>query len=99
MINAHKMTFDVAFTSVLKRAIKTLYLIQDGCDLHWIPAGRQFEFHDLVFWQGKEHGQSFQDVASRIDTVVFGPHASAAFPTELKPFISASLTRRKQFLE
>ena len=48
---------------------------------------------------GKEHGQSFKDVASRIDTVVFGPHASAAFPTELKPFISASLSRRKQFLE
>ncbi|CAE7353851.1 unnamed protein product [Symbiodinium natans] len=66
-------------------------------DLHWIPAGRQFRFEDLVFWQGKESGKKFQDVAEHIDTVVLGPHASAAFPEELKPFISTSLSRRKQY--
>jgi 2,3-bisphosphoglycerate-dependent phosphoglycerate mutase len=30
-------TFDVAYTSVLKRAIRTLWLIQDEMDLMWIP--------------------------------------------------------------
>jgi 2,3-bisphosphoglycerate-dependent phosphoglycerate mutase len=30
-------TFDVAYTSVLKRAIRTLWIIQDEMDLMWIP--------------------------------------------------------------
>ncbi len=30
-------TFDVAFTSVLKRAIRTLWMVQDQMDLMWIP--------------------------------------------------------------
>jgi 2,3-bisphosphoglycerate-dependent phosphoglycerate mutase len=30
-------TFDVAYTSVLKRAIRTLWIIQDELDLLWIP--------------------------------------------------------------
>ncbi|CAK0897503.1 unnamed protein product, partial [Prorocentrum cordatum] len=69
----------------------------DAGELHWIPLGRQFLFDDLVHWQGKERGLKFEDVASRIDTVVLGPHASAAFPEELKPFVSQSLSRRKQY--
>eukprot|EP00927_Polykrikos_kofoidii_P068688 TRINITY_DN64018_c0_g1_i1.p1 TRINITY_DN64018_c0_g1~~TRINITY_DN64018_c0_g1_i1.p1 ORF type:complete len:392 (+),score=59.80 TRINITY_DN64018_c0_g1_i1:106-1176(+) len=51
----------------------------------------------MVFWQGKGCGRSFEEVASDIDTVVSGPHASAAFPAELRPFISERLTRRKQY--
>ncbi|CAE8688608.1 unnamed protein product, partial [Polarella glacialis] len=39
----------------------------------------------------------FEDVARRFDTIVLGPHASAAFPEELRPFINADLSRRKQF--
>ncbi|MCX7828575.1 MAG: 2,3-diphosphoglycerate-dependent phosphoglycerate mutase [Thermanaerothrix sp.] len=31
-------TFDLAYTSVLKRAIRTLWLIQEEMDLMWIPA-------------------------------------------------------------
>src|SRR5208337_4361136 len=30
-------TFDVAYTSVLKRAIHTLWIVLDGLDLAWIP--------------------------------------------------------------
>ena len=30
-------TFDVAYTSVLKRAIKTLWHVQEQMDLMWIP--------------------------------------------------------------
>jgi 2,3-bisphosphoglycerate-dependent phosphoglycerate mutase len=30
-------TFDVAYTSVLKRAIRTLWLVQEEMDLMWIP--------------------------------------------------------------
>jgi len=30
-------TFDLAFTSVLKRAIRTLWFVEDAMDLMWIP--------------------------------------------------------------
>ena len=32
--------FDIAFTSVLKLAIRTLWFILDEMDLMWIPVGR-----------------------------------------------------------
>ncbi|PIQ97195.1 MAG: phosphoglyceromutase, partial [Nitrospinae bacterium CG11_big_fil_rev_8_21_14_0_20_56_8] len=32
--------FDVAYTSVLKRAIRTLWLVLDEMDLMWIPVHR-----------------------------------------------------------
>lgn len=32
--------FDIAYTSVLKRAIRTLWLVQDELDLMWIPVVR-----------------------------------------------------------
>ncbi|XP_076466369.1 2,3-bisphosphoglycerate-dependent phosphoglycerate mutase-like [Babylonia areolata] len=38
--------FDVAFTSVLKRAIKTLYLVQEGCDRHWVPVYRHWRLNE-----------------------------------------------------
>jgi len=33
-------TFDVAYTSVLKRAIRTLWIVLDEMDLMWIPVHR-----------------------------------------------------------
>ena len=33
-------SFDVAYTSVLKRAIRTLWLALDDMDLMWIPVDR-----------------------------------------------------------
>lgn len=41
--------FDVAYTSVLKRAIKTLFLIQDGMDLHWIPVHRHWRLNERMY--------------------------------------------------
>jgi len=37
ILKEQKYTFDVAFTSVLKRAIRTLWLVQEEMDLMWIP--------------------------------------------------------------
>lgn len=39
-------TFDVAFTSVLKRAIRTLWIIQDELDLMWIPVTRSWRLNE-----------------------------------------------------
>jgi 2,3-bisphosphoglycerate-dependent phosphoglycerate mutase len=39
-------TFDVAFTSVLKRAIRTLWIILDEMDLMWIPVHRSWRLNE-----------------------------------------------------
>ena len=39
-------TFDLAFTSVLKRAIRTLWIIMDEMDLMWIPVRRSWRLNE-----------------------------------------------------
>ena len=39
-------TFDIAYTSVLKRAIRTLWLTLDGLDLMWIPVIRDWRLNE-----------------------------------------------------
>jgi len=39
-------TFDVAYTSVLKRAIRTLWTILDEMDLMWIPVHRSWRLNE-----------------------------------------------------
>jgi 2,3-bisphosphoglycerate-dependent phosphoglycerate mutase len=39
-------TFDVAFTSVLKRAIRTLWIILDDMDLMWIPVHHSWRLNE-----------------------------------------------------
>jgi 2,3-bisphosphoglycerate-dependent phosphoglycerate mutase len=39
-------SFDVAFTSVLKRAIRTLWLVLDEMDLMWIPVHRSWRLNE-----------------------------------------------------
>ena len=39
-------TFDVAFTSVLKRAIRTLWIVLDGMDLMWVPVHRSWRLNE-----------------------------------------------------
>ena len=42
-------TFDLAYTSVLKRAIKTLFFIQEELDLHWIPVTRSWRLNERMY--------------------------------------------------
>lgn len=49
MIREKGLSFDVAFTSVLKRAIKTLFHIQDGLNLHWIPVHRHWRLNERMY--------------------------------------------------
>ena len=45
-LKEHEFTFDVAFTSVLKRAIRTLWLVLDTLDLMWIPVHRDWRLNE-----------------------------------------------------
>jgi 2,3-bisphosphoglycerate-dependent phosphoglycerate mutase len=38
--------FDVAFTSVLKRAIRTLWIVLDDMDLMWVPVHRDWRLNE-----------------------------------------------------
>ena len=39
-------TFDIAYTSVLKRAIRTLWIVLDKMDLMWIPVIRSWKLNE-----------------------------------------------------
>jgi 2,3-bisphosphoglycerate-dependent phosphoglycerate mutase len=46
LMAAEKFEFDVAYTSVLKRAIRTLWIALDEMDLLWIPVHRAWRLNE-----------------------------------------------------
>ncbi len=46
VLKAEGLTFDVAYTSVLKRAIRTLWIVLDEMDLMWIPVHRSWRLNE-----------------------------------------------------
>ncbi|HAF62846.1 MAG TPA: phosphoglyceromutase [Anaerolineaceae bacterium] len=42
-------TFDIAYTSVLKRAIRTLWIVMDGMDLMWVPVIRSWRLNERMY--------------------------------------------------
>jgi 2,3-bisphosphoglycerate-dependent phosphoglycerate mutase len=46
VLKAGGYTFDVAYTSVLKRAIRTLWIVLDEMDLMWIPVHRSWRLNE-----------------------------------------------------
>ena len=42
-------TFDVAYTSVLRRAIKTLWIVLETMELEWIPVHRAWQLNELHY--------------------------------------------------
>jgi 2,3-bisphosphoglycerate-dependent phosphoglycerate mutase len=56
-------TFDVAYTSVLKRAIRTLWLVLDDMDLMWIPVYRSWRLNERHY--GGLQGLDKAEMAAR----------------------------------
>ena len=46
LLKKENYTFDVAFTSVLKRAIRTLWIVLDEMDLMWVPVYRSWRLNE-----------------------------------------------------
>jgi 2,3-bisphosphoglycerate-dependent phosphoglycerate mutase len=46
LMSAEKYEFDVAYTSVLKRAIRTLWIALDELDMMWIPVHRSWRLNE-----------------------------------------------------
>jgi 2,3-bisphosphoglycerate-dependent phosphoglycerate mutase len=56
-------TFDVAFTSVLKRAIRTLWILLDDMDLMWIPVQPSWRLNERHY--GALQGLNKKDTAEK----------------------------------
>jgi 2,3-bisphosphoglycerate-dependent phosphoglycerate mutase len=60
-------TFDVAYTSVLKRAIRTLWIVLDEMDLMWIPVYRDWRLNE-------RHYGALQGLNKAQTAVKYGEH-------------------------
>lgn len=49
LLKKYGYTFDIAFTSVLKRAIKTLNIVLDETDLLWIPVQKSWRLNERFY--------------------------------------------------
>ncbi|MGE5360426.1 MAG: 2,3-diphosphoglycerate-dependent phosphoglycerate mutase [Bacteroidales bacterium] len=57
------LTFDVAFTSVLTRAIRTLWIVLDRMDLMWVPVHRNWRLNERHY--GALQGLNKQEMAQQ----------------------------------
>jgi len=60
---AEAFTFDVAFTSVLKRAIRTLWIVLDKMDLMWIPVHNSWRLNERHY--GALQGLNKSEMAAK----------------------------------
>ncbi len=58
------MSFDVAWTSVLKRAIRTLWIILDEMDLMWLPVQKSWRLNERHY--GSLQGLNKAELAAKL---------------------------------
>jgi 2,3-bisphosphoglycerate-dependent phosphoglycerate mutase len=60
LLKAEGIAFDIAFTSVLKRAIRTLWITLDGLDMMWLPVERSWRLNERHYGalQGLDKAQT-----------------------------------------
>lgn len=63
VLRSEGYTFDVAFTSVLKRAIRTLWYVQDVLDLMWIPTFKAWQLNERHY--GALQGLNKSEMAAK----------------------------------
>jgi len=77
-------TFDIAYTSVLKRAIRTLWITLDQMDLMWIPVYRSWRLNERHY--GALQGLNKAETAAKFgeDQVLIWRRAYAIAPPPLE---------------
>jgi len=63
ILKNHGYTFDIAFTSVLKRAIRTLWIVLDEMDLMWIPVSFSWRLNERHY--GALQGLNKSEMAAK----------------------------------
>lgn len=64
LLKENGFTFDIAFTSLLKRAIRTLWITLDGMDLMWIPVERSWRLNERHY--GDLQGLNKAETAKKV---------------------------------
>jgi 2,3-bisphosphoglycerate-dependent phosphoglycerate mutase len=57
LLKAHDIHFDHCFTSVLKRAIHTLWIVLDELDLTWLPVSRSWRLNERHYGALQGHNK------------------------------------------
>ncbi len=62
LLKACDYTFDIAYTSVLKRAIRTLWIVLDEMDLMWLPVIKSWRLNERCYGalQGKNKNEAVE---------------------------------------
>jgi len=62
LLKAEGIAFDIAFTSVLKRAIRTLWIALDEMDMMWLPVERSWRLNERHYGalQGLDKAQTVE---------------------------------------
>jgi len=63
ILRKERYTFDIAYTSVLKRSIKTLWIVLEEMDLMWIPVYRSWRLNERHY--GALQGLNKAEMAER----------------------------------
>jgi 2,3-bisphosphoglycerate-dependent phosphoglycerate mutase len=63
LIRAEGLEFDYCYTSVLKRAIRTLWIVMDGLDRMWLPVERSWRLNERHY--GALQGLNKAETAAR----------------------------------
>jgi len=63
LLREHGFTFDIAYTSVLRRAIRTLWIVLDGLDRMWIPVVHTWRLNERHY--GALQGLNKEETALR----------------------------------
>jgi 2,3-bisphosphoglycerate-dependent phosphoglycerate mutase len=84
LLKAEGFTFDEAFTSVLKRAIRTLWIILDEMDLMWIPETKSWLLNERHY--GGLQGLNKAETAAQHgeEQVLIWRRSYDVLPTELE---------------
>jgi len=64
LLNEEKYTFDIAYTSLLKRGIRTLWIVLDKMDLMWIPVFRSWRLNERHY--GALQGKYKSELAAKL---------------------------------
>src|SRR6201997_4084093 len=63
LLGRHGFAFDIAYTSMLRRAIRTLWIVLDGLDRMWIPVVHSWRLNERHY--GALQGLNKQETAQR----------------------------------
>ncbi len=85
LLREEGFAFDIAYTSVLKRAIRTLWITLDEMDLMWIPVIRNWRLNERHY--GDLQGYNKAEMAAKVgdDQVLVWRRSYDIPPPELTP--------------